>query len=355
MSTHGRGRGRGRGRIGTFTPGLAGNDPVDFMAALGNMAAAMQATAEALGNQINQGNHGNNNDEDGPMTLATFLKVHPPTFRGTSNPTDADNWIQAMERALQAQQVPEEQWLKFGTYQLQARNAKELELMQLKQGQMTVAEYTSRFEELCRFSRICQGAPDDFAEWKCIKYEGGLRSDILSFVAPMEIRVFSELVNKSRVAEDCLRKATSDKSDQRIFVRRDQGRNFAPRGQDFKRGGYTPQPHLGQNNFQRFSNNNSQGRGKGKQAQTPPNDLTCRRCGKYHPNTPCRAGLGVCYYCGEAGHLSWNCPEKKKNQEAGKAQHQGRVFTMTADGAGTADTPIRGNHALIIEISDCLA
>ena len=64
------------------------------MAALGNMAAAMQATAEALGNQINQDNHGNNNDEDSPMTLATFLKVHPSTFRGTSNPTDADNWIQ---------------------------------------------------------------------------------------------------------------------------------------------------------------------------------------------------------------------------------------------------------------------
>ena len=47
MSTRGHGRGRGRGRIGTVTPGPAGNDPVDFMAALGNMAAAMQATAEA--------------------------------------------------------------------------------------------------------------------------------------------------------------------------------------------------------------------------------------------------------------------------------------------------------------------
>ena len=113
MSTRGRGRGRDKGRTGTVTPASIGTDPVDFMAALGNMAAAMQATAEALGN------HGNNTDEDGPMTLATFLKVHPPTFRGTSNPTDADNWIQAMERALQAQQVPEEQWVEFGTYQLQ--------------------------------------------------------------------------------------------------------------------------------------------------------------------------------------------------------------------------------------------
>ncbi|QHO18314.1 uncharacterized protein DS421_11g319430 [Arachis hypogaea] len=100
MSTRGCSRGRGRGRIGTVTPAPTGTDPVDFMVALGNMAAVMQATVEALDNHINQGNHGDNNDEDGPMTLATFLKAHPPTFRGTSNPTDADNWIQALERAL---------------------------------------------------------------------------------------------------------------------------------------------------------------------------------------------------------------------------------------------------------------
>ncbi|XP_020979651.1 uncharacterized protein LOC110272134 [Arachis ipaensis] len=204
MSTHGRSRRLGRGRIGTVTPAPIGTDPVDFMAVLGNMAAAMQATVEALGNQINQGNYGNNNDEDGPMTLATFLKVHPPTFRGTSIPIDADNWIQAIERALQAQQVPEEQWVEFGTYQLQGE-------AQLKQGQITVAEYTSKFEELCHFSCICKDAPEDFAEWKCIKYEGSLRSDIPSFVAPMEIRVFSELVNKSRVAEGCVRKAAAEK------------------------------------------------------------------------------------------------------------------------------------------------
>ncbi|XP_016164477.1 uncharacterized protein LOC107606999 [Arachis ipaensis] len=203
MSTRRRGRGRGRGRIGNATPEATWNNPnpVEFMAALGNMAASMQATAEALGNQINNGNYGNNN-EDGPMMLSSFLKVHLLTFRGILNSTDADNWIQAMERALQAQQVPEEQWVEFGTYQLQGeaqhwwqgtwhilqpdevviswelfriefykkyfsnsvRNAKELELMQLRQGQMTATVYTSKFKELCRFSRICQGAPEDFAE-----------------------------------------------------------------------------------------------------------------------------------------------------------------------------------------------
>ncbi|KAL4293932.1 hypothetical protein AHAS_Ahas18G0177500 [Arachis hypogaea] len=72
---------------------------------------------------------------------------------------------------------------------------------------MSVVEYTNKFEELCQFSRICQGALEDFEEWKFIKYEGGLKSDILNSVGPMEIRVFSDLVNKSRVTEESLKKA----------------------------------------------------------------------------------------------------------------------------------------------------
>ncbi|KAL4315095.1 hypothetical protein AHAS_Ahas15G0150800 [Arachis hypogaea] len=109
MAPRGRGCGRGRGRLGDANPEMAENNPLDFM------AAAMQTTAKALGNQINNENNGNN-DYEGPMMLASFLKVHPLTFRGTSNPTKADNWIQKMERTLQAQQVSEEQWVEFGTY-----------------------------------------------------------------------------------------------------------------------------------------------------------------------------------------------------------------------------------------------
>ncbi|XP_057723827.1 uncharacterized protein LOC130939765 [Arachis stenosperma] len=296
------------------------------------------------------------------MTLATFLKVRPLTFRRTSNPTDADNWIQATERALQAPQVPEEQWVEFGTYQLQgeaqywwqrtrrilqpdgaaipwevfrtefhkkyfpnsARNVKELELMQLKKGQMTVAEYTSRFEELCRFSRICQGALEDFAEWKCIKYEGGLWSDILSFVAPMEIRVFSELVNKCRVAEECVRKAAAEKGNLRVPFQRPSGRKFALRGKNFKRGGFVPQQTQGQGNYRRPNTNVNQGKRFGKQ---PHQDLNCQRCRKYHPGVLCRLGLGVCYSCGQPGHIATNCPEKKK-YETGRVSRQGEYTPL---------------------------
>ncbi|MED6223130.1 hypothetical protein PIB30_071024 [Stylosanthes scabra] len=63
-------------------------------------------------------------------------------------------------------------------------------------------EMDNGFEDLCRFSRMGQGNLAEFEEWKCIKYEGGLREELLTSVGPMEIRNFAELVNKSQLAED---------------------------------------------------------------------------------------------------------------------------------------------------------
>ncbi|KAL4316059.1 hypothetical protein AHAS_Ahas15G0247200 [Arachis hypogaea] len=73
------------------------------MNALKNMAATMQATATALGDH--PGNRNGGNGGNGPMTLATFMKINPLVFRGTTNRTEADNWFKAMEQALQVQQV----------------------------------------------------------------------------------------------------------------------------------------------------------------------------------------------------------------------------------------------------------
>ena len=41
------------------------------------------------------------------------------------------------------------------------RNAKELEFMQLRQGGKSIAEYIAKFEELCKFSTIYQGNPNE--------------------------------------------------------------------------------------------------------------------------------------------------------------------------------------------------
>ncbi|XP_016165014.1 uncharacterized protein LOC107607597 [Arachis ipaensis] len=133
---------------------------------MANLANTMEANAagtlqvvQRLGQPAENGNsnenennnwEGNGNDLGGaPMTLATIFTIYLPSFRGLTNPTEADNWFQAMERELQAQHTAF--YKKY--FPESAREAKELELVQLKQGSLSVANYTSRFEELCRFSR----------------------------------------------------------------------------------------------------------------------------------------------------------------------------------------------------------
>ncbi|KAL4294001.1 hypothetical protein AHAS_Ahas18G0184400 [Arachis hypogaea] len=71
---------------------------------------------------------------------------------------------------------------------------------------MKVTEYTRKFEELYRFSNVCQRAPAAFEKWKCIKFEGGLRKELLAHVGPIGIQNFAELVNKSQLTEECIRK-----------------------------------------------------------------------------------------------------------------------------------------------------
>ncbi|XP_015955305.1 uncharacterized protein LOC107479716 [Arachis duranensis] len=92
-----------------------------------------------------------------------------------------------------------------------AREAKEMELMQLKQGSLSVADYTNKFEELCGFSRVCQGAPETYKSWKCIKYQRDLKDSIMTIMAPLEIRVFSDLVNKARVVEEYAKTVAASK------------------------------------------------------------------------------------------------------------------------------------------------
>ncbi|XP_020992705.1 uncharacterized protein LOC110278786 [Arachis duranensis] len=290
------------------------------MAAMANLANTMEANAAAtlqavqrLGQPTGNGNgngngEGNTNDNtEGNsdntggvlMTLAMFLKL-----AGEAHP-----WWQAECRLLQLQNtdIP---WEVFQTafyrkyFPESARQAKEMELMQLKQGFMSVAEYTNKFKELCRFSRVCQGDPETFESWRCIKYQKGLKDNIMTAVAPMKIRVFSDLVNKARVVEEYAKTVAASKDTHGGRSSRGRGKYFHPRGQSFKRGGYTPQ---GQGGFRKNNQNQFQWLLK----------------------------------CGLPGHIARDCP-RGKNQNAGQSQHQGRVFAVNAKDASKADPLMKG-------------
>ena len=100
--------------------------------------------------------------------------------------------------------------------------------MSLRQGTMNVAEYTAKFEELCKFSMIYQRNLDE--QWKCVKYVGGLHAKILVSAGPMEIHDYAALVNKCCLMEDCNHKLDVARS-------KAYKKKLAPQGQKFK-----PQP-----------------------------------------------------------------------------------------------------------------
>ncbi|XP_016164684.1 uncharacterized protein LOC107607224 [Arachis ipaensis] len=280
-----------------------------------------------------------------------------------------------MERALQAQHVPNNHYVDFAAYHLageaqhrwqeecrlfqlqnadvpwdvfqttfymkyflkSAREAKDIELMQLKQGSLSMADYTSKFEELCRFYRVCQGVPKTYESWKCIKYQRGLKDNIMTAVAPIEIHTLSDLVDKARVVEEYAKTVASSKDTHGGNTSKGRGKYFHPRGQSFKRGGYAPQ---GQGGFRKNAQNQFHyAKERGNQSKISP-DLTCVRCGRFHLYDSCKIGLGGNFNCGLLGHIARDCT-RGKNPNAGQSQHQGRVFAVNAKDASKADTLMR--------------
>ncbi|XP_057739860.1 uncharacterized protein LOC130956953 [Arachis stenosperma] len=299
------------------------------MAAMANIANTVEANAAAtlqavqrLGQSAGNGNGNGNGEMNGndnvegngdntggvPMTLATFLKLA----------AEAQPWWQAECRLLQLQNadIP---WEVFQTafykkyFPESTREAKEMELMQLKQGSLSVADYTNKFEELCRFSRVCQGAPEAYESWKFIKYQRGLKDNIMTAVAPLEIRTFSDLVNKGRVVEEYAKTVAASKDTHGGSSSCRRGKYFHSRGQSFKRGRYVPQ---GQGGFRKNNQNQFQyAKGRGNQSKSSP-DLTCNHCGRFHPYDSCKIGLGGCFKCRFPGHIARDCP-RERNQNAG--------------------------------------
>ena len=98
----------------------------------------------------------------------------------------------------------------------------------LQRGSMSVLEYTTKFEELCKFSTIYQHDLDE--GWKYIKFEGSLREDILASVRLMEIEDYAALANKSRLESNkklATAKAIRDIAKKRLAFQ-DQGFEDAP-------------------------------------------------------------------------------------------------------------------------------
>lgn len=90
--------------------------------------------------------------------------------------------------------------------------------MKLQQGNMRMPKFIAMFKELCKFSIIYKHNLDEV--WKCIKFEGGLRENVLVSVRPLVIKGYATLVNKSRLVEEYNKKLVIAKSMRHDFKKK---------------------------------------------------------------------------------------------------------------------------------------
>ncbi|KAL4357232.1 hypothetical protein AHAS_Ahas09G0166100 [Arachis hypogaea] len=262
---------------------------------------AMERMGHGNGNGTGNEEETRNNLGVRPMTLVAFLKFLE--FVAYPLLGEAKHWWQRECRLMQLQNedIPWElfQTIFYKKYFLKSiKEARELELMQMKQMFMTVVEHTRKFVELYRFLRIFRVFPSPTKVGNTSNTKIA-QDNIMSAVALLEIRRFSELVNKSRVVEDCAKKIVVARDNCEGTNNQSHGEYFQSRGPNFKWNGHAPQCPQGQGNFRR--NNNAQ----------------------FH----LEKGSSLCYTCGLSRHIVKDC-HRGKNQIVGRNQQPIRVFAL---------------------------
>ncbi|XP_073035160.1 uncharacterized protein [Primulina eburnea] len=307
----------------------------------------MQTTIQSQVQERVQGT--TNSSENGAYDR--FRRMNPPDFIGGPDPLVALEWVKALEAIFDylkftdqekvdcavfmlvkaariwweatkvTVNVKELKWnefkdlfhAKYFSKEIKAKKVKEF--LELRQASLSVAEYILKFEEGCVFVPFIAENDKDKVE----HFIRGLKPEIIRDVHMSKVVTYQEIVERALLAEHDEQEIEKERQLKRqVFQARSQGSSVNVRG-SYK--------------------------GKGKMEQRsrlplPPTDSErplCPKCGKPHKGE-CLIGSGRCYRCKEMGHTVYNCP-----LSVGKGKVQGRIFTMTKEGANPDASVISGN------------
>ncbi|XP_058767581.1 uncharacterized protein LOC131641294 [Vicia villosa] len=255
------------------------------------IAAALEAMAHALENQSNA------DENAGSLSLATFQRENPPTFKGTYDPDGALTWLKEIERIFRVMDYTPAQKVRYGTHML-ALEADD-------------CEATAEFSQ-------------------CMKFENGLRSEIKKAVGYQKICVFANLVDSCRIYKE-------DNNAHYKIVNERGSKHQQNRGKPYD-------APVGKCKHKVAD-------GKRTSGGDAPAGVICFKCGKSaHKSIVCTVEVKRCFRCGKTGHAMFEC---KHNEmvcfNCGEEGHIGSQklklnLTLTSmNGEMVVDTPAKGS------------
>ncbi|XP_057443794.1 uncharacterized protein LOC130735943 [Lotus japonicus] len=229
-------------------------------------------------------------NQDQVRMRTDFNRQNPPKFEGEVEPEKADLWIQELEKIFEALHTTDGEKVNLATFMLKG--------------------------DLCNRFMI------------------GLRDEIEESVRPLGVRVFQQLVEKSREVE-VMKNRRGNRQESGGPIRSGQ-----------KQAGKTEKGRAGQ----KKPYQNATGRTSSTKvgAKTPREDVTCFKCNeKGHYANECGKEI-TCWKCQKTGHISTNCPDAPKaepvlNTARGRRPvAKGLVFAVTSKQAEGVEDLIQG-------------
>nr|KYP76406.1 hypothetical protein KK1_020648 [Cajanus cajan] len=213
------------------------------------------------------------------------------------------------------------------------RHKKQVEFLELKQGENSVAEYVTKFEDLVRFCPMYDGVDNE--EDKCVKFVSGLRPEIKQVFNYQGITHYHELVNKCRVFdEDNRARVTHYKSGGPMRNNKFGSANKNKPYTKFAGDSSSKVNNQGSTHQRSQVPMVSQTSGGGSVGFVPHNN--CYKSGKPgHRAVECRMQrIMICFKCKAEGHKASECPQNREEiTEAGgsasKPRATGRVFALS--------------------------
>ncbi|XP_062013812.1 uncharacterized protein LOC133730194 [Rosa rugosa] len=200
-----------------------------------NSTSGVLEAIQDMASAIRKNNNSQQEDAGGRFMRiqGEFCKCQPPIFKGVPDPMAAEEWIRQIKRKLKNQRVPEElkveiactyleeqayhwwesvlrmpdteitTWDAFENIFLEkyfpstVKGMKAREFVNLVQGELSIADYQAKFEELMRF------APnmilDEYTKAK--RFEDGLKPMIREKVAILKLNRYADVVERALIAE----------------------------------------------------------------------------------------------------------------------------------------------------------